>query len=198
MTRAALRVIKLSGSLLGWPELGRRFSTWLDSQPDGRNVLIVGGGPLVEALRELDRSHALGPEASHWLSVGAMKLTAAVMAQILPAFRPVSCLAELGLAGGGLDILDVESLLREEEGGPGALPCSWDVTSDSIAAHVARLISASELVLLKSALPEQPFNPLALAKSGYLDAYFPRASAGLAVRCVNLRNAHFAELRIED
>ena len=47
------------GSLLDWPELAVRFQRWLAAQPPAANVLVVGGGPIVEGLRELDRLRAL-------------------------------------------------------------------------------------------------------------------------------------------
>ena len=40
------------------------------------------------------------------------------------------------------------------------LPQSWDVTSDSIAARIARLLTCHELVLLKSCLPPPDVNEL--------------------------------------
>jgi hypothetical protein len=64
------------------------------------------------------------------------------------------------------------------------LPHTWAATSDSIAARLARLVSARELVLLKSCDP-----PAAGAGvSGYVDACFHQASVGIAqVRLANLR-----------
>jgi hypothetical protein len=76
-------------------------------------------------------------------------------------------------------------------GGP--VPCDWTVTSDSIAARVARALSA-ELVLLKSvSLP--PGTGIARAvHSQYVDRCFLRAAVGLhRIRCVNLRQPEFPE-----
>ena len=46
-----LRVIKLGGSLLTLPDLRTRFEEWLKAQPLALNLLICGGGELVEAVR---------------------------------------------------------------------------------------------------------------------------------------------------
>jgi aspartokinase-like uncharacterized kinase len=68
------------------------------------------------------------------------------------------------------------------------LPPSWDVTSDSIAARVAHLLRARELVLLKSApLPPRVDRDEA-ARLGLVDPAFPEISSRLArVFYVNLR-----------
>ena len=70
--------------------------------------------------------------------------------------------------------------------GQPALPASWEVTSDSIAAWLAEGLGAGELVLLKSSEPTLP-TPSEWATSGYVDAYFLEASANLpVVRAVSL------------
>jgi hypothetical protein len=75
------------------------------------------------------------------------------------------------------------------------LPASWDVTSDSIAARIARLLNARELVLLKSCLPpEQAATTEFRAQSDYVDRGFRRFAAELPrIRFVNLRDDNFAE-----
>ena len=74
------------------------------------------------------------------------------------------------------------------------LPHSWDVTSDSIAARLAVLAGADELVLLKSGLPAGSLTLAQAAETGYVDRYFPVAAAGVPrVRCVNLRADGFPE-----
>jgi aspartokinase-like uncharacterized kinase len=188
------RVIKLGGSLLDWPELPANFARWLAQQRPAAQMVVAGGGRLVESLRELDRAGGFPPEMSHWLAVRAMGLTAALAAELLDGATLTTSLDALDTADAGrLHVFDVERFLREDAGASDALPCGWEVTSDSIAAQVARRIDADELVLLKSALPAGPFDRKALAQSGFVDAYFPRASCGLAVRIVNLRDVGFPQ-----
>ena len=83
---------------------------------------------------------------------------------------------------------------------PQALPSCrtrWQVTSDSIAAHVALRLGAAELVLLKSILPVGRFQHRTTGRLGFVDAHFPTAVGALPVRIVNLRDADFAECRLE-
>jgi hypothetical protein len=70
-----------------------------------------------------------------------------------------------------------------------SLPHTWDATSDSIAACLARALGAAELVLLKSAAPPSAATPGDLAAAGYVDRHFPIVAAELpAVRFVDLRS----------
>ena len=188
-----LRVIKLGGSLLDWPELPGRFRRWLAAQEAASNVLIVGGGPIVESLRSIDRVHRLSIEATHWLAIEAMSLTAQLASELWPEARLIRGLDQFESSPNSpLQILDVEPLLRAEQGSDEALPSGWDVTSDSIAAHVANRLLAAELVLIKSTLPSSDVSQAAATKS-YVDEYFATAAHGRAVRCVNLRDAGLAE-----
>ena len=184
--QAPLRVIKLGGSLLDWSELLAAFQEWLAEQSPAANVIVVGGGSLVEAIRALDRAHRLPDEAAHWLAIRAMGVTAALVAEVLDA-PLVESLAAVDNLPGSVFLLDVERLLREDAAGRDPLPVGWQVTSDSIAARVAQVARAAELVLLKSALPSDPIDWAAWSREGYVDEYFPIASAGLTVRAVNLR-----------
>jgi aspartokinase-like uncharacterized kinase len=189
-----VRVIKVGGSLLDWPGLASNFRRWLAMQPTAGDALIVGGGGLVDKLRELDQSHSLPPAAAHWLAVRCMSLTAAIVAQLLPEATLVNSLEQLRTTEpDGPQVFDAERFLRQEHGSPDALPESWEVTSDSIAARVAKVLQARELVLLKSSLPAGPASRESLARLGYVDRYFPRASRGLIVRAIDLRNPDFPQ-----
>jgi 5-(aminomethyl)-3-furanmethanol phosphate kinase len=195
MTRPPLRVIKLGGSLLDWSELAPRFRVWLAAQTEAVNVVIVGGGAVVDAMRHFDRQHHLTAEAAHWLSIRAMSLTADLVSHLLPEARRVSRVDELRCEfSANLQIFEVEGFLREDAATDDALPCGWEVTSDSIAARVANVLGASELVLLKSTLPEPALDREGLAQDGLVDAHFARVSRRLAVRIVNLRDPTFSQL----
>lgn len=190
-----VRVVKLGGSLLEWPELAARVRGWLALEPAAIHVFVVGGGTLVDKLRELDRAHAFPPETAHWLAVRAMSLTAGALARWLPDWTLVHAVDELRLSGSPRpQIFDVDRFLREDQARSDALPASWEVTSDSIAARLATALGAGELVLLKSALPDGSASHEAWAQSGYVDSYFPRAAARLRVRAVNLRSDGFRQI----
>lgn len=190
-----IRVVKVGGSLLELPDLAERLRRWLGLQPPMSNALLIGGGQMANAVRELDRLHRLGEESAHWLAVRAMQLNAQLAGALLPeaswprsAVELVEDAAELVEDAATLSIVDPWRLLCDEDArqSPRPLPASWQVTSDSIAARLAHLCGARELVLLKSALPDSD-TLSAAAAAGYVDGFFQQAAMGLRLRCVNLR-----------
>jgi aspartokinase-like uncharacterized kinase len=189
-------VIKLGGSLLDWPEMPAAWAGWLAAQPPADNVVIAGGGRIVEALRELDRVGSLGEEAAHWLAIEGMSLTAALTVELLAGATLARDLDELPPNDDTVTILDVARFMRADAESADPLPCSWTVTSDSIAARLAHRIAAEELVLLKSALAAVGLSREHLACSNYVDAYFPLAAKGLIVRAVNLRGEGWPETTV--
>jgi 5-(aminomethyl)-3-furanmethanol phosphate kinase len=194
-SRLPLRVVKVGGSLLDWPDLPSALDRWLAGQPAAIHILLGGGGPFADAIRRADSVFDLGEEASHWLCIECLGVSTSLLAAIVPRARRVSTLADLqsGILTSqlGLIVFDPrEFLKRHEPHLPGTrLPQAWQATSDSIAARLAETLAADELVLLKSA--DQPAGGhAALAAAGYVDAHFPVAARPLPqVRFVNLSAA---------
>ena len=114
-------VVKVGGSLLGWPELPGRLTGWLEmrqtNDPAEAIVLIAGGGTAADWIRSLDRVYKLGDEAAHWLAVCSLDLTAAVLTKLLPHSIMVERLAELAAArdSGMTPILAPRKVLDEIE-----------------------------------------------------------------------------------
>jgi aspartokinase-like uncharacterized kinase len=159
-------------------ELPAVLNAWLAEQPTGHLVLIAGGGELVEAIRTADRTHNLGEPVCHWLAIAAMRVSARLLAALIPQASPVESWDELcsRVSSPGVSVLDVEQFLRQVEPSlPGKkLPETWEVTSDSIAARVAIALDAGELVLLKSAPPPGALaSPSELSALGYVDRFLP-------------------------
>ena len=85
-------------------------------------------------------------------------------------------------------ILDAYAFMSGDDLDAGALPHSWNVTSDSVAARLAEILDA-DLVLLKSMAP--PSNSIRdWASAGYVDPFFPTIieRAKLNVQAVNLKS----------
>ncbi len=188
--RGQVRVVKVGGSLLDWPQLPQALSAWLADQPQGWNVLLAGGGQLANVIRRADATFQLGEAASHWLCIDLMGTTARLLAAILNQPAAVAgSLAELReripIAPAGIAVFDPRSFLAVDD----VLPHGWSVTSDSIAARLAEAVSADELVLLKSVDPPAEATLGQLVASGMIDSFFLQAAAGLTgrVRVANLR-----------
>ncbi len=195
MTRSPLSVVKVGGSLLDWVELPTRLAEFLESRrlddPDGRMILVVGGGRAADLVRELDRIHRVGDETAHQLAIRAMDLSAMFLAAILPGSIVVDRLDALPAAWNSDRIpilLAVPILIEIEQPGVVPLPRSWDTTSDSIAARIAVHLNARSLILLKSASLPPGTTREEAARHQWVDPHFPELSGGIAqVAYLNLR-----------
>jgi aspartokinase-like uncharacterized kinase len=134
----------------------------------------MGGGAVVEGLREFDRAVPQSPQLMHDLAIDAMRLTArlvaAAMSLPLVATPPDD---------GNVAVLDVPTWLAVGSRAA-TLPVGWQVTSDAIAAMVA-VEHRGSLLLAKSVPPPPcPDDHLAsLARAGWVDEHFPVAAGAL-------------------
>jgi len=187
-------VVKVGGSLLDLPGLGPRLRTWLDTLGTPRPLVVPGGGATSDVIRTLDRLHALGEEAAHWLALGAMSLNAAVLQALLPRSQVVADLQDAPALWrrGMIPIVDGLAFARADKGRPGHLPHLWEVTSDSLAARIAVIAQARKLILLKSVTIPLTLSWEEAARDGQVDAYFAAAcapaGANLTVTSVNFRD----------
>lgn len=137
-------VIKVGGSLSRRPEALRRLMAALGALARARALVVVpGGGPFAEEVRRADRRFALGDSPAHWMAILAMDQYAYLLAHLAGGAALVRAREEV--AAGRLNVLAPSSWLARAN----PLPHSWGVTSDSIAAWVARQLRAKMLVLLK-------------------------------------------------
>lgn len=185
-------VIKLGGSLLDWHGLATALPEFLEQFQGQPIVLIVGGGSVADGVRQFDRHQGLGQERAHRLALRALDLTAWWLAELLPGVQVVDRLDRLPevWARSAVPVLQPRQVLDEDEhvDPASALPHHWDVTTDSIAAHLALRLGAPSLHLLKSRPVAPGLDTAAAAREGIVDAYFPQASRRLdRIVCVDLR-----------
>jgi aspartokinase-like uncharacterized kinase len=176
-------VVKLGGSL----GAAGTLSPWLAAVLDhgaGRAVVVPGGGVFADAVRAAQRRDGFSDIAAHRMAVLAMEQFGHMLLDRAPALVPCRSPAEMRvvLADGRIPLW-LPSLMVEA--GPG-IACTWEVTSDSLAAWLARRLEAERLVLIKSAPVREPLaSPTRLAALGLVDLAFPAfaEAAGCAVIC---------------
>lgn len=182
-------VAKVGGSLFDLPRLGEALARWAAGQ--AAPVLFVpGGGPFADVIRALDRVHELGEEASHWLAVRTLSVTARLLVHLLPDAELLDnpTWGELEQkkwdAPGRVYVLDEFEFFRQHDG----VPHTWSVTSDSLALSAALRMNADRLVLLKSIdIGEVTWEEA--AARGWVDGHFPMLvkRAKFPVEAVNFR-----------
>lgn len=187
------RVVRIGGSLLTWDGFVPAFTQWMSRLPPARNVLIAGGGPWVELIRQAAGRFDIADAEAHLLCLQAMSLTSSLVGELLacPVITSYGPLHDATNSDRCMIFDARDSILDEDTSRQRPLPSSWSVTSDSIAARVAWRLKAAELVLLKSC--DCPIadreDRQRLSRAGYVDDYFPTASRELAnVKYVNLRS----------
>ena len=161
-------VVKVGGSALRDPAALDRVLAALDAASCAM-VIVPGGGTFADAVRDVDRRLTLTDEAAHWMAVRAMDQYAELLVSRLRRGVLVAGLDGIrrALAAGLLPVLAPFEWLRRED----PLPHSWEVTSDSIAAWVARVTAAGHLVLVKPGSGGQG------GVAGLTDPYFDKALA---------------------
>jgi len=180
-----LVIVKVGGSLFDLPDLKLRLARCCERARPTRVVFVPGGGSAANVIRSLDITHGLGEEAAHWLAMRMVQVNGCFLKTLLAQATIVRFPHEKPRVG----ILDAYDFARADEARDNHLPHIWDVTSDSLAARVAVVFGAEELVLLKSVGWEGD-DWQAAASAGVVDRYFPEAlrpARDLAVRVVNSR-----------
>lgn len=155
----ALSVIKIGGGLAAVPgALDRVCRAVGASGRDHRILVVPGGGPFADTVREFDRTMGLSTDAAHWMAILAMDQYAHVLAERIAGaglIEEPGALAQ-ALPSSGVAVLAPFRWMRSAD----VLPHTWDVTSDSIAAFVAGALDAARLILIKPAseIPD-PMDP---------------------------------------
>jgi hypothetical protein len=129
-------VLKMGGSLM--PTARDLLRSLLALGREGYSFLVVpGGGPMADLVRQIYSLGDLSQEAAHWMAVLAMEQYAYFLSDQtgIPLTREVRRPQD----GRSLEILlPYQSLLKNDCG----LEHNWDYTSDAVAALIAAQLSA--------------------------------------------------------
>lgn len=165
-------VVKLGGSLASDPALLRRWAEALAADGVGKVVVVPGGGPFADRVRESQDKLGFSDAVAHRMAILAMEQFGLMLAGLAPGLTPAAtedAIREVLRRGGVPVWLPAAMTVGRTD-----IPESWDVTSDSLAAWLARRLDAERLVLVKScAVPQGEASPEELRRLGVVDAAFP-------------------------
>ena len=134
------QVVKIGGSL--FPnyaiELAKRLK-------DTGSLIVLGGGEFANLIRKYDDEINFSEEANHWTAIDCMDIIAKLVNDKVESTKLVYTIEEANKVSDECftPIFVVSGFLKRED----PFECSWDVTSDSIAAYVAHLLNANLLIV---------------------------------------------------
>ncbi|MGB5832410.1 MAG: hypothetical protein WBG92_10525 [Thiohalocapsa sp.] len=148
-------VVKLGGSL----DAARALRVWVNALADSLTPLIIcpGGGGFADAVRDAQSRWAFDDRTAHRMAILGMEQTAHLLCGLRPDLAPVSDSSRFDISPEGRRqaVWFPSAELLNDAG----LPHSWNVTSDSLAAILARRIGAEGLALVKSStVPDAPLH----------------------------------------
>ena len=116
-----------------------------DKLKNTSSVIILGGGDFANLIRKYNSEMNFSEEVNHWTAIDCMDIIAKLVndkvdsAKLAYSIEDVNQIANEGFT----PIFIVSEFLKRED----PFECSWDVTSDSIAAYVAHLLNANLLIV---------------------------------------------------
>jgi 5-(aminomethyl)-3-furanmethanol phosphate kinase len=167
-------VIKLGGSLV----LSGMLKSCLDKVEQdyqGRPVVIVpGGGVFADQVRRSQQQWQFDDRTAHQMAILAMQQMALLFKSLKPGFSILNSIAEFS-----------EQIQRQNpcknffiwspnvaDLDKAGVPSSWDITSDSLSAWLAKSLGADGLIVVKSVNIEQDSDILKLVQQKVVDASF--------------------------
>ena len=134
------QVVKIGGSL--FPNYAIELVKQLENTG---SVIILGGGEFANLIRKYDEEMDFSEQANHWTAIDCMDIIAKLVNDKVESAKLAYTINEVNEISdeGFTPIFIVSQFLREED----PFECSWDVTSDSIAAYVSHLLNANLLIV---------------------------------------------------
>ena len=134
------QVVKIGGSL--FPDYAIDLA---DKLKNTSSVIILGGGEFANLIRKYDAEQEFSDEANHWAAIDCMDIIAKLVNDKVESTKLAYSIDEINQISdeGFTPIFLVSEFLKVED----PFECSWDVTSDSIAAYVAHSLNAKLLIV---------------------------------------------------
>ena len=134
------QVVKIGGSL--FPDYAIKLAEKLENTD---SAIILGGGEFANLIRKYDEKFHFSDETNHWRAIDCMDIIAKLVCDKVPSAKLAYDINELKEISdeGFTPIFIVSKFLKDNN----PFKCSWEVTSDSIAAYVSHILNAKLLIV---------------------------------------------------
>jgi len=161
-------VVKVGGSLMQAARL--RDCLALIAKAERPVIIVPGGGPFADAVRDLQQKLGFDDAVAHRLAMLGMHQMAEVMcsmeSRLTTAERPEDFARSI--ADGKVPVWLPLTMCRDDRG----IPADWTITSDGLAARLAERLGGLEVILLKSVAVENESTVQQLAQREIVDPAF--------------------------
>lgn len=134
------QVVKIGGSL--FPNYAIDLAKKLENT---NSLIVLGGGEFANLIRKYDSEINFSQETNHWTAIDCMDIIAKLVNDKVESTKLAYSIDDaIAISNEGFTpIFVVSKFLREDD----PFECSWDVTSDSIAAYISHLLNANLLIV---------------------------------------------------
>lgn len=163
-------IIKLGGSLSSSDALINCLNA-IEKNYRGRAVVIVpGGGAFADQVRLAQQRWQFDDSTAHHMALLAMQQMALMLNGLKSDFTLVHTVEAIqSQSSQQKTVIWSPDIFELDNAG---IPASWDVSSDSLAAWLAKTLSATELILIKSAVIDDELSLDRLAEQHIVDNAF--------------------------
>ena len=134
------QVVKIGGSL--FPDHAIKLANELEGTG---SLIVLGGGEFANLIRQYDLKQNFSAETTHYAAIDCMDIISKLVCDKVKSAELAYTLKEAEeISKNNLTpIFIVSEFLKSED----PFECSWDVTSDSIAAYVSNCLNAKLLIV---------------------------------------------------
>ena len=134
------QVVKIGGSL--FPDYAIELAKQLNNT---NSLIILGGGEFANLIRKYDSTQNFSSEVTHFTAIDCMDIIAKLVNDKVDSTKLAFSIDEINEISddGFTPIFVVSDFFKNED----PFGCSWDVTSDSIAAYVAHIFNANLFIV---------------------------------------------------
>ncbi|MGZ5031549.1 MAG: amino acid kinase family protein [Methylobacter sp.] len=184
-------IIKLGGSLSRSDTLINCLNA-VEKNYQGRAAVIVpGGGAFADQVRLAQQHWQFDDNTAHHMALLAMQQMALLFKGLKPGFAIAHTVGAIQAQLDRKQVVIWSPDITELDNA--GIKASWDITSDSLSAWLAKTLSATELILIKSAVIDASLGLDQLAEQDIVDKAFCSFAdqAGCKVQIINAQ--HWAQ-----